>query len=76
MFEMLMGNHPIIVPSENDEGLRFSSNFSSNAMLILQRVNINFFNFYFNYAQVVVVVGFMTLYTNNKTWYTVSHTGM
>jgi len=28
MFEILMGNHPIIVPSETEEGLRFSSNLS------------------------------------------------
>jgi len=39
-------------------------------------LQIFFLNLYFNYAQVVVVVGFMTLYTNDKTWYTVSHTGM
>ena len=82
MFEMLMGNCPIIDPSkEEDEVLRFSANISSDAKSILQGVSIIFFlfvfYFYFNYAQVVVVVvGFMTLYTNDKTWYTVSHTGM
>ena len=81
MFEKLMGNRRIIDPSkEEDEVLRFSANISSDAKSILQGVSIIFlflFYFYFNYAQVVVVVvGFMTLYTNDKTWYTVSHTGM
>jgi len=45
MFEMLMRNRPIIVPSETDEGLRFSSNLSNNATLILQGVSIIFLTF-------------------------------
>ena len=48
MFEMLMGNCPIIDPSkEEDEVLRFSANISSDAKSILQGVSIIFFYLFF-----------------------------
>jgi serine/threonine protein kinase len=78
MYEKMMGNHPFINPNDIfSKVLRYPSNFSINATSILDGVSIIFyFNLYFNYAQVVVVVGFTTLYRNDKTWYTVPHTGM
>jgi len=48
MFEMLMGNRPIIDPSkEEDEVLPISANISSDAKSILQGVSIIFFYFFF-----------------------------
>jgi hypothetical protein len=66
MYEMMMGNLPFINANEICKNVvQYPTNPSSNATSILQGVSTIF---YFNYAQ-VVVVGFMTLYTNDKTWY-------